>query len=118
MTSHPHPNPPPSRGRETRKARGFPSPLAGEGKGGGDAQMNVYDLSPPPQPSPVKGEGDARGNRGAVLLDRDGVINRRRSGHVRSWAEFEFLPGVLPALRELERCGVRVVVITNQSVVG
>jgi D-glycero-D-manno-heptose 1,7-bisphosphate phosphatase len=55
---------------------------------------------------------------GALLLDRDGVINRRRSGHVKSWAEFDFLPGVLPALRELERRRVRVVVITNQSVVG
>jgi histidinol-phosphate phosphatase family protein len=53
-----------------------------------------------------------------VLLDRDGVINRGQPGHVRSWAEFEFLPGVLGALRDLERCGVRVIVITNQSVVG
>jgi D-glycero-D-manno-heptose 1,7-bisphosphate phosphatase len=55
---------------------------------------------------------------GALLLDRDGVINRRRPGHVRSWAEFEFLPGVLQALREVERWGVRVIVLTNQSAVG
>ena len=54
----------------------------------------------------------------AVFLDRDGVINRRRLDHVKSWAEFEFLPGSLEALAELRRNGLRVVVITNQSVVG
>jgi D-glycero-D-manno-heptose 1,7-bisphosphate phosphatase len=54
----------------------------------------------------------------AVLLDRDGVINRRRPGHVRSWAEFEFLPGALEALRRLRVAGERVLVLTNQSVVG
>src|SRR5437588_10968878 len=54
----------------------------------------------------------------AVFLDRDGVINRRRLDHVKSWAEFEFLPGSLEALAELRRNGLRVVVVTNQSVVG
>ena len=35
-----------------------------------------------------------------LLLDRDGVINRRIiDGYVTSWEEFEFLPGVLEALR-------------------
>jgi histidinol-phosphate phosphatase family protein len=54
----------------------------------------------------------------AVFLDRDGVINRRRPDHVKSWDEFEFLPGVLPALAELRALGATVVVITNQSAVG
>lgn len=54
----------------------------------------------------------------AVFLDRDGVINRRRLDHVKSWTEFEFLPGVLDALAELHRMEVRVVVVTNQAVVG
>jgi histidinol-phosphate phosphatase family protein len=54
----------------------------------------------------------------AVLLDRDGVINRRRPDFVRSWAEFEFLPGALEALRRLRAAGSRVVVLTNQSAVG
>lgn len=54
----------------------------------------------------------------AVFLDRDGVINRRRLDHVRSWADFEFLPGSLDGLREITRVGVPVVVVTNQSVVG
>jgi D-glycero-D-manno-heptose 1,7-bisphosphate phosphatase len=56
--------------------------------------------------------------RRALFLDRDGVINRERSDYVRSWSEFEFLPGVLPALAALSRGGTTVVVVTNQSVVG
>src|SRR3989441_8762934 len=54
----------------------------------------------------------------AVFLDRDGVINRRRPDHVKSWEEFEFLPGVLEALAALRSMDTRVIVITNQSVVG
>src|SRR2546430_10859182 len=54
----------------------------------------------------------------AVFLDRDGLINRRRPDHVKSWEEFEFLPGVLEALAALRSIDTRVVVITNQSVVG
>ncbi|HEX6508438.1 MAG TPA: HAD-IIIA family hydrolase [Chloroflexota bacterium] len=54
----------------------------------------------------------------AVFLDRDGVINRRRVDHVKSWSEFEFLPGTLEALAALRRAGARVVVVTNQAVVG
>lgn len=53
-----------------------------------------------------------------VLLDRDGVINRERSDYVKSWDEFEFLPGVLPAMRKLAELYQPIVVITNQSVIG
>jgi histidinol-phosphate phosphatase family protein len=53
-----------------------------------------------------------------VFLDRDGVINRRRPDHVKSWAEFEFLPGALTGLALLRQMSIRVVVITNQAVVG
>ena len=42
---------------------------------------------------------------GAIFLDRDGVINRRRLDHVKSWEEFEFLPGVLVAMAALKRSG-------------
>ncbi len=63
---------------------------------------------------PKPGENE----RFAVFLDRDGVINRRRPDHVKSWAEFEFLPGALEALAKLHRMGVRVVVVTNQAAVG
>lgn len=50
-----------------------------------------------------------------VFLDRDGVINRRLPGdYVKSWSEFEFLPGAVEALAELRRAGLFTVVVTNQ----
>ncbi len=51
-----------------------------------------------------------------VFLDRDGVINRKRpeGKYVKSWDEFEFLSGVEEAIRLLNGCGFRVIVITNQ----
>jgi D-glycero-D-manno-heptose 1,7-bisphosphate phosphatase len=60
----------------------------------------------------------ARSLRPAVFLDRDGVINRNRRGYVKSWAEFEFLPGVFGALRWLADTSVAVVTVSNQSAVG
>lgn len=59
------------------------------------------------------GEKPARKLRG-VFLDRDGVINRER-GHVRCLQDFEILPGVPEAVARLNRAGVRVAVLTNQS---
>jgi D-glycero-D-manno-heptose 1,7-bisphosphate phosphatase len=54
-----------------------------------------------------------------VLLDRDGVINRRiADGYVTRWKEFEFLPGVLAALRLFRENGYTVLVVSNQSCVG
>ena len=53
-----------------------------------------------------------------VFLDRDGVICQNRVDHVKSWAEFQFLPGALSAIAELTRAGCRVVVLTNQAVVN
>lgn len=54
----------------------------------------------------------------AILLDRDGVINRERADYVKSWQEFEFLPGVLSALRRLAAHTLPILVITNQSGIG
>ena len=56
--------------------------------------------------------------RPAVFLDRDGVINRRRLDHVKSWSDFEFLPTALDALRALRDDGATAVVVTNQSAIG
>ena len=56
--------------------------------------------------------------RAAIFLDRDGVINENRADHVRSWADFQFLPGALDALRGLSAMGVPIFVVTNQAVVG
>ena len=54
----------------------------------------------------------------AVFLDRDGVINENRSDHVKSWAEFRFLPGALEAIARLSKAGVLVFVITNQAIIN
>jgi D-glycero-D-manno-heptose 1,7-bisphosphate phosphatase len=54
----------------------------------------------------------------AVLLDRDGVINRELGRPVLSWDEFEFLPGVLDALQSLASLPVSIVVVSNQAAIG
>ncbi len=54
-----------------------------------------------------------------VLVDRDGVINRRMvGGYVTAWEEFQFLPGVLEGLALLARHDVSAIVISNQAGVG
>jgi D-glycero-D-manno-heptose 1,7-bisphosphate phosphatase len=52
-----------------------------------------------------------------VFLDRDGVINRDSPDYIKSWSEFEFLPGSLKAIRQLSLNGYAVIIITNQSVI-
>jgi histidinol-phosphate phosphatase family protein len=54
-----------------------------------------------------------------LFLDRDGVINRRPvDDYVKSWDEFEFLPGVLEALKTLSGIFGKIIVVTNQQGVG
>ncbi|MCP3954756.1 MAG: D-glycero-beta-D-manno-heptose 1,7-bisphosphate 7-phosphatase [Desulfobacterales bacterium] len=53
-----------------------------------------------------------------IFLDRDGVINRDSDAYVKNWAEFEFLPGSLTALEKLTLAGYRIIIITNQSIIG
>jgi D-glycero-D-manno-heptose 1,7-bisphosphate phosphatase len=56
---------------------------------------------------------------GFVLLDRDGVINRRvGGGYVTCWEEFVFLPDALEALRLLTEKNYHVIVVSNQAGVG
>jgi D-glycero-D-manno-heptose 1,7-bisphosphate phosphatase len=54
----------------------------------------------------------------AIFIDRDGVINANRTDHVKSWAEFAFLPGSLLALAQITCLGWPVVIISNQSAIG
>jgi len=56
----------------------------------------------------------------AVFLDRDGVINRKAAEgkYVVRWEEFELLPGVAQAIRDLNRAAYRVFVVTNQRAVA
>jgi histidinol-phosphate phosphatase family protein len=57
------------------------------------------------------------GNGGAVFLDRDGTINEDR-GYVSDPDELVLLPGAAASIKRLNREGVKVIVITNQSGVG
>lgn len=52
--------------------------------------------------------------RRAVFLDRDGTINREVD-YLSDPEDFEFLPGAIGALRDLQEAGFALVVVTNQS---
>ena len=54
----------------------------------------------------------------AVFLDRDGVLTRERKDYVKTPDELEILPGLEAPLREIQKRGFRIVIITNQSVIG
>lgn len=55
----------------------------------------------------------------ALLLDRDGVINvLRPNDYVKTIDEFVFCDGALEALRRLNPCFRRIVIVTNQRGVG
>ena len=50
----------------------------------------------------------------AIFLDRDGTINVDH-GYVHESDNFQFIPGVIDAMRELKKMGYALVVVTNQS---
>ncbi|MBI2164994.1 MAG: HAD family hydrolase [Chloroflexi bacterium] len=54
----------------------------------------------------------------AVLLDRDGVICENRQDYVKTWEEFQWIPGAKEAIRSLRDLGYIVIVVSNQSAVG
>lgn len=56
----------------------------------------------------------------AAFLDRDGVINRKAPGgqYVTCWEDFHLLPGVVESIAQLNRAGLRVIVVTNQRCVA
>jgi len=58
--------------------------------------------------------------RPAVIIDRDGVLNKRpeRAHYVRTWEDFEWLPGAKEALRLFKQAGYRTIVVSNQAGVG
>lgn len=51
----------------------------------------------------------------AILLDRDGVINRERDDYTYRMEDFEILPGVTDALSLLQKKGYLLIIISNQS---
>jgi D-glycero-D-manno-heptose 1,7-bisphosphate phosphatase len=56
----------------------------------------------------------------AAFLDRDGVINQKAPDgqYVTRWEEFQFLPGVVEGITQLNRAGFCVIVVTNQRCVA
>ncbi|MCK4500535.1 D-glycero-beta-D-manno-heptose 1,7-bisphosphate 7-phosphatase [Candidatus Babeliales bacterium] len=52
-----------------------------------------------------------------IFLDRDGVINKKapKAEYVKSWAEFEFLPGAIEAMRLLAQNNYKIFIISNQA---
>lgn len=57
----------------------------------------------------------------AAFLDRDGVINRKAptdDQYITRWEEMQILPGVVEAIRLLNRASFRVIVVSNQRCVA
>ncbi len=52
-----------------------------------------------------------------VFLDRDGVINKKapKADYVKTWEEFEFLPGAIEAMRKLTEHDYQIYIISNQA---
>lgn len=53
-----------------------------------------------------------------VFLDRDGVINIDSADYIKRPSEFEFIPKSPQAIALLSRHHFRVILITNQSIIG
>ena len=54
-----------------------------------------------------------------LFIDRDGVINKRiPDNYVLNWQQFEFMPGVLEALKTFNAIFGKIVVVTNQQWIG
>lgn len=55
-----------------------------------------------------------------ILLDRDGVINKKppKAQYIKNWSEFKFLPRVIDALKLLTKKGYKIIIISNQAGIG
>ena len=54
-----------------------------------------------------------------LFLDRDGVINKKiENDYVKKISELEFLPNVLPALKNLSDMFGKICIVTNQQGIG
>lgn len=55
-----------------------------------------------------------RKHRKAAFIDRDGVINVDK-GYVNKITDFEYMPGAISGLQELDELGFEIIIVTNQS---
>jgi histidinol-phosphate phosphatase family protein len=53
-----------------------------------------------------------------VFLDRDGVINFERKDYVKTPDEFQLIPDVVSCLKLLVDKGFKLIIVTNQSMIG
>ena len=55
-----------------------------------------------------------------LLIDRDGVINRKapRGEYIQKWSDFIFIPETVEGLKELSQEGFEFIVISNQAGIG
>lgn len=89
--------------------------LANEGRlAGMVTQGHFLDIGVPEALARAQAEIPARHRRGAVFLDRDGVLNVDH-GHVASVARFEWIEGAREAVRMANEAGLYVFVVTNQA---
>lgn len=63
-------------------------------------------------------DGEALRSRGAVFLDRDGVIIENVADYVRSTRDVVAIDGSPAAIAALHAAGIRTVIVSNQSMVG
>lgn len=54
----------------------------------------------------------------AIFLDRDGVLNKKRSDYVKSINELKIFPNIEKEISKLKMKGFLIIVITNQSVIN
>jgi D,D-heptose 1,7-bisphosphate phosphatase len=89
------------------------------------SQEYIKDMGTPDRLDKVesditKGVADSLSNRyprKAVLIDRDGTINKEVN-HLKRIEEFQLLPNVGAAIRKLNRAGFLSVCVTNQPVIA
>lgn len=101
-------------------------PLAGSGKlYAYDSPEYIKDMGTPERyesvctdfTSGMVQRKNLRNKQRAIFLDRDGTINKY-VGFLRSIDDFELLPGVAEAIREINESGYLAIVVTNQPVIA